>query len=102
MNWFLGIKKDADIITGNYADENNIAAFENDESIPGPTAPYSPDWSNIKGPWNHTLLEDFTLPHRFQVDSTGFHMSIWSPGGFTLAESPAKFWPKSTWIPGEL
>jgi len=55
MNQFLAIKKDADAITGNQADENDVAAFE-EESGPGPTAPYSPDWSNIKGPWNHALL----------------------------------------------
>ena len=56
MNRFLGIKKDADVIRANQADERDIAAFENDESGSGPTALYSPDWSNIKGPWNHALL----------------------------------------------
>lgn len=56
MNRFLGIEKDADVIRANQADERDIAAFENDESGSGPTAPYSPDWSNIKGPWNHALL----------------------------------------------
>jgi hypothetical protein len=37
--------------------------------------------------------EDFTLPHRFQVDFR------WTPGGLSLAESPAKLWSKSTWTP---
>lgn len=58
MNRFLGINKDADVITGNQADKKDVAAFEK-ESGPGPTAPYSPDWSNIKGPWNHALLVFF-------------------------------------------
>ena len=31
-------------------------------------------------PWK----EDFTLPHRFQVDSTGLHMSIWKPPGVQM------------------
>jgi len=56
MNRFLGITQDVDVINGNQADENDVAAFENEESGPGPTAPYCPDWSNIKGPWNHALL----------------------------------------------
>jgi hypothetical protein len=56
MNRFLGIKKDADVIRANQADKRDIAAFENDKSGSSPTAPYSPDWSNIKGPWNHALL----------------------------------------------
>lgn len=55
MNPFLGIQKDEDVVTGNRADENDITAFEN-ENGPGPTAPYAPDWSNLKGPWNHALL----------------------------------------------
>ena len=56
MNRFLGITRDAEVLNGNQADRNDVAAFENDEGGPGPTAPYSPDWSNITGPWNHKLF----------------------------------------------
>jgi len=41
---------------GHHHGEGDVAAFENDESGSGPIAPHSPDWSNIKGPWNHALL----------------------------------------------
>jgi len=50
------------------------------------------------------FTEDFTLPHRFQVDSTGFHMSIWSPPGLQVdllwQRALPNYGPKSTWIPG--
>ena len=40
-------------------------------------------------------FEDFTLPHIFQVDSTGvqahFADSRWTPGAFYFGGSPAKF-----------
>ena len=26
-------------------------------------------------------IEDFTLPHRFQVESSGLHLDLWTPGG---------------------
>ena len=41
------------------------------------------------------MLEDFTLPHIFQVDSTGlqahFADSRWTPGAFYFGGSPTKF-----------
>ena len=35
------------------------------------------------GPINEDI-EDFTLPHRFQVESTGFHLDLWTPGGLQV------------------
>ena len=32
------------------------------------------------GPINKDI-EDFTLPHRFQVESSGLHLDLWTPGG---------------------
>lgn len=58
MNDMLGIKKDADVVNSNMVDYDAIAAFE-DETGPGPTPPYAPDWSNIEGPWNFALFELF-------------------------------------------
>jgi hypothetical protein len=55
MNTFFDLTKDADILYKPLANEDEIEAFENDEGD-GPTAPYLPDFSNLKGEWNHALL----------------------------------------------
>ena len=62
------------------------------------------------GPPGLSFSEDFTLPHRFQVDSTGFHMSIWSPPGLQVdllwqkalpnfGQNPPGFQVNSNWTP---
>ncbi|KAF8961284.1 hypothetical protein BDZ97DRAFT_1921357 [Flammula alnicola] len=48
--------RDADIINLNKADDRTIETYEN-ETGPGPTPPYAPDWANIKGPWNYALFK---------------------------------------------
>ncbi|KAF8961314.1 hypothetical protein BDZ97DRAFT_1760053 [Flammula alnicola] len=50
--------RDADIINLNKADDRTIETYEN-ETGPGPTPPYAPDWANIKGPWNYALFKLF-------------------------------------------
>ena len=37
--------------------------------------------------------------YRFQVESSELHLDLWTPGGFSWAESPAKLQPNSTWNP---
>jgi hypothetical protein len=45
--------------------------------------------------------EDFTLPYRFQVESTWSQVDLWTPGGLSLAENPAKVESKFIWnLPG--
>ena len=35
------------------------------------------------GPINEDI-EDFTLPHRFQVESSGLHLDLWTLGGLQI------------------
>ena len=55
-------------------------------------------------------FEYFTLPHRFQVDSTGLHMDSWSPHGVhvdfhwqraqpNIFQSPPGVYMDSRWTP---
>ena len=54
--------------------------------------------------------EYFTLPHRFQVDSTGLHLDLWSPHGVhvdfhwqraqpNIFQSPPGVYLDSRWTP---
>jgi hypothetical protein len=38
-------------------------------------------------------LEDFTLPHRFQVNPHGIHMETWIPGGISLQAAQPNYCP---------
>ncbi|KAF8950169.1 hypothetical protein BDZ97DRAFT_1771677 [Flammula alnicola] len=71
MNTLFGITRDADILYKPLANTDEIRAFERDEGEGrGPTAPYLPDFSNIRGAWNHALLllfmEEYTKKFTIQ------------------------------------
>jgi hypothetical protein len=38
-------------------------------------------------------MEDFTLPHRFQVIPHGIHMETWIPGGISLQAAHPNYCP---------